>query len=113
MNKERLKFEDFKGGWLVGSFVPNLFNRKDVEVGVKYLEEGFIDEAHFHKLSTEFNLVIYGKIKLESGETVSKGDFFIYKPNQISKTKVLESSCVLVIRDSSHPDDKYLENDSL
>lgn len=106
MNK--YTYSDFTGGWLVGDFAPSLIRTSAVEVGIKYLSQGFVDLAHYHLKFTEFNVVVYGEIELESGLIVGEGQLFIYKPGQVSQTHVRKDSCVLVIRDGSCAEDKYL-----
>lgn len=99
-------YSDFIGGWFVGDFSPSLFKRKDIEVGLKYLEKGFVDAAHFHKASTEFNLIVYGLVRMGS-KTFTKGDFMNFLPNEISQVECLEDAAILVIRDGSGVGDKY------
>lgn len=99
-------FIDYKGGWLVGDFTPSLFKRKNIEVGVKYLYKGFIDQAHFHVKSTEFNLLLKGRLQ-QNGIIIEEKQFFIFSPKDVSKVSVLEDSIVLVIRDGSDINDKF------
>lgn len=107
MKRYDLSLEKFKGGWLVGDFDPNLLRRKDIEVAVKYLNLGFIDESHYHEKSTEYNFVLNGSIKTETGEIARKGECFVYEPSEISRTEALEdNTIILALRDSSNPDDK-------
>jgi quercetin dioxygenase-like cupin family protein len=107
MKKPGLKIEDFVGGWLVGDFSPSLFKRDNIEVGLKVIPEGFIDAAHFHKRTTEYNYVISGKMLLENGEEVNAGEFFVYQPFEIAKCKATENTTILVIRDGSITEDKF------
>lgn len=107
MAKSDLSLNDFIGGWLVGNFEPSLFKRDDIEVGLKQLKRGFVDEAHFHKKSSEFNVLISGRLKLETGEEIEAGNFFIYKPNEVARCEALSDCMILVIRDGSDPNDKY------
>ena len=55
--------KEFIKGWLVGDFSPSLFKSKDIEVGLKYYNSGFKEKAHYHKISTEYTLVVKGKAK--------------------------------------------------
>lgn len=101
-----MTYDDYVGGWLVGNFSPSLFKRNNIEVGIKYLEKGFVDSAHYHKKSTEFNLIVYGEVRLGS-KVFKKGDFMNFLPNEISQVECLQSAAILVIRDGSGVDDKY------
>lgn len=108
MKRDDLKIQNFTGGWLVGDFKPSLFKSKDIEVGLKMVPKGFVDDAHYHKLTTEYNFVVNGKMLLENGEEVSEGDCFICLPYEISKCRAVEDTTILVIRDGSFVGDKYL-----
>ena len=101
-----MTYNDFVGGWLVGDFAPSLIRRDGVEVGLKYLTKGFVDAAHFHKNSTEFNLIVYGKVQTGS-KVYSKGDFMNFGPGEVSQVECLEDAAILVIRDGSGVGDKY------
>ena len=108
MSLMKKKLNDFIQGWLVGDFEPHIIRRDDLEVGIKKLAKGFVDAAHYHRNSTEFNVLIAGKIKLESGQVLEEGEIFSYEPLEIAKCEALEESIVLVIRDGSGVGDKYL-----
>lgn len=97
----------FVGGWLVGDFEPSVFRSKSCEIGVKHLKAGFVDERHYHKLSTEFNLLIEGKL-IANGKAINTGDIFIYLPDEVNDVEVLQDSIILVIRNGTNPTDKYL-----
>ena len=106
-NMNDVKLSDFLGGWLVGSFSPSLFSRDDIEVGVKTLTLGFVDEAHYHKESNEYNVLLRGSL-LQNGVVIKEGSIFIFRPGEISKVSAITDSLILVIRDGSGVGDKYL-----
>ncbi len=101
------KLSNFPGGWLVGSFSPSLFSRGDIEVGVKILKAGFLDRAHYHKKSNEYNVLLSGSL-LHNGVVIEEGSIFIFRPGEVSKVSVLTDALILVIRDGSGIGDKYL-----
>lgn len=107
MKRPDLNLNTFIGGWLVGDFSPALFKRTDIEVGIKKLDKGFVDKAHWHEKSTEYNFIIAGRMRLETGQTVKEGEAFSYKPNEVSECAALEDTIILVIRDASVSNDKY------
>ena len=98
---------DFLGGWLVGSFSPALFSRGDIEVGVKTLKAGFVDEAHYHEKSNEYNVLLKGSLS-QNGVVIEEGTIFIFRPGEVSKVSALTDALILVIRDGSGVGDKYL-----
>ena len=99
--------KDYTGGWIVGSFTPALLKKSDIEVGVKYLKKGFVDDAHYHSNSTEYNVLISGKLS-QGKQIITKGDIFIFAPKDIAQVSVLEDAIVLVIRDGCAIGDKIL-----
>jgi hypothetical protein len=105
MNESKLS--DFPGGWLVGSFSPALFSRGDIEVGVKTLKAGFVDGAHYHKKSNEYNLLLRGSLS-QNGVVIEEGSIFVFGPCEVSKVSALTDALILVIRDGSGIGDKYL-----
>ena len=69
-------FEDMIKGWFIGNFQPTLYATNDVEIGVKKYLKGYSEKKHFHKISTEFTVIISGKVKLNG---------MIYGENEIIK----------------------------
>ncbi len=106
-NMNEAKLSDFLGGWLVGSFSPALFSRSDIEVGVKNLSAGFVDEPHYHIKSSEYNVLLKGSL-LQNGVVIEEGSIFIFRPGEVSKVSALTDALILVIRDGSGVGDKYL-----
>ena len=102
-----LNLDDFLGGWLVGDFSPALLQRDDIEVGVKRLEAGFIDDAHYHLNSSEYNVLLEGTLS-HNRTVIKKGSIFVFRPGEIAKVEALTDSLILVIRDGSGVNDKHL-----
>ena len=104
--------ENYLGGWLVGDFQPALFHLKNCEICVKEISAGYKDERHYHMLSTEFNVIISGRL-LANGSSLKEGDIFIYGPSEVNDVEVLEDTILLVIRDASNPLDKHTDLENL
>ena len=105
-----IDFDDFKGGWLVGNFEPSLFKRGNIEVGIHKIKKGYKSDGHYHLRSNEYNLILHGKIKnTDNNNIYKKGDIFVYEPKDKSKLEFLENTEILVIRDSSDPNDKFYD----
>lgn len=99
------RLTDFTNGWLIGNFEPSLM-KANFEVGLKTHEKGEFHRDHFHKLYTEFNLVIEGTM-IVNGKEFTAGDIFVLYPYEISQVEYLTDVKVLVARDGSDPTDKY------
>ena len=65
---------------------------------------------HFHKSSTEYNIVLDGNL-IVNGKKLKKNDIFIYYKKEISDVKFLSNVRLLVVRIPSSPKDKVIIND--
>jgi len=99
----------FKNGWLIGFFSPTLFFSPQVEVAIHDYKKGYKGEAHCHRLATEYNIIISGKV-IASKLELEAGQIFIYQPDEISDVVFLEDTKLLIIKTPSVPGDKYLCN---
>ena len=105
---EILNLNSFKGGWIIGSFEPNIFKRENIEVGIHEIKKGSKGDEHFHKKYTEYNLIISGLVYEPTIDRVLyPNEIFIYHPNDLSKVIFLEDTKLLVVRDGSDTKDKY------
>ena len=104
---KKFRYDDMKGGWYIGNFEPAAFKTQNFEVAYVKHTKDQKRETHFHKIATEINLVIRGKIKIN--DTVySTGDIFVIYPNEISAPSFLEDSEVIIVKVPSDVNDKYI-----
>lgn len=73
------KIEDMANGWFIGDFEPSLFKTPVMEVAVKYYKAGEAIEEHYHKLATEFMVVVEGEAEVV-GKRYKRGDIVIMMP---------------------------------
>ena len=104
MNVSNIK-KMFKG-WFIGNFEPSVLKTDKFEVGLHIHKKGDETHNHYHKLSTEVNVIISGKMKV-NGKILCDGDIFTFEPYTVSEAEFLEDTKLIVVRDSSHPKDKY------
>jgi quercetin dioxygenase-like cupin family protein len=83
---------EYKNGWFIGDFEPSIFKETT---------------PHTHKVTTELNYILKGKLHV-SGNILKSGDIWIYEKNEISDVQFLEDSELMVIRWPSIPTDKYI-----
>ena len=103
---EKFNLNDMIKGWFIGNFQPTLYSTNEVEVGVKKYLKGDSEKKHFHKIATEFTVVISGKVKLNG---------MIYGENEIIKINngivadfiALEDSTTIVVKLPGANNDKY------
>jgi hypothetical protein len=99
--------EDMKGGWFIGNFEPSLFKTNDVEVGVKKYKKGTYENAHFHKIATEFTLILNGRVRM-SGVEYTSGQIIKINPNEVTDFEALTDVTTVVVKLPGASNDKYL-----
>lgn len=104
------KLNDMIKGWFIGNFEPSLCKTNDVEVAVKTYKKGDIEDKHYHKIATEYTVVISGRVKMNGTEYVS-GDIIVMEPNEETDFECLEDGTVnVVVKLPGANNDKYLNN---
>lgn len=101
------KLSDFTKGWFIGKFSPSLLKSEAFEVGVREYAAGDIEKPHFHKIATEYTVIVSGKY-LVNDSIYSEGDIVTFLPHEISHFSCLESGKTTVVKVPSVPGDKYL-----
>ncbi len=94
-------------GWFVGNFEPNIYKTEHFEVGCLTHKKGEAKEAHYHKETTEINLLVSGSMTLQN-TLLSSGDLFILEKGEIADPIFHEDCTVVVVKIPSLPNDKYL-----
>ena len=102
-----MNLQQFTKGWLVGDFEPTLFKTKDIEVGVKYYKAGDKEENHYHKVATEYSIILYGSVRMLD-QIFKQGQIVTVLPDVENKFECLEDACIVVIKTPSVIGDKYL-----
>lgn len=105
---EKYKVEDFTGGWFIGDFMPTLFKTTDVEVALKKYFQGQKEESHYHKIATEFTVIIEGEVVM-SGITYKTGDIIKIMPGISTDFEALTNATTLVVKIPGAQNDKYLK----
>ena len=102
----RSRLDDMKGGWFIGDFDPAAFKTAQFEVSLKIHPAGEQWPAHFHKIATEINLVVSGRMLLQ-GELLTAGDIFILEPNEVADPTFYEDCSIVCVKVPSAIGDKY------
>lgn len=100
------RISNFVNGWLIGNFEPTLSKTPDFEVAHHKYPKGFSGTPHTHKIATEYNYIVKGRL-IASGQELSDGEIFIYEPNEVSDVVFLEDTDLIIIKTPSVPGDKY------
>lgn len=88
--------KNMKKGWFIGNFEPSLFKTNDCEIAVKEYKKGDYEQKHYHKIATEYTVVISGKVKM-NGVEYSAGDIVIMEPNEETDFECLEDGTKNVV----------------
>ena len=102
-----LKLSDFTKGWVVGDFEPSIIRTKEVEVSVRFYDEGYTEPAHVHKVATEITIIHDGVYDM-NGTMLKRGDVMVLNPGDPTAFKCIEAGSNTVIKMPSVIGDKYL-----
>lgn len=101
------KLSEMTRGWLIGNFEPSIYKTEDFEVGVLTHLKGEKWPAHYHKIGTEYNVLLKGKMFCCDKELVT-GDIFIIEPNEVADPIFHEDCTILCVKIPGKPNDKFL-----
>jgi hypothetical protein len=104
---KKWSLEQFRGGWIVGDFLPSVEKTGLFEFGVKRFLAGDIEPAHYQKVAQEITVVISGKVRIGELEFVP-GDVCQIFPGEVADFEALESGSLAVIKFPSDPSDKEI-----
>jgi len=100
-------YKDMKGGWFVGNFEPSAYKTENFEVSYKIHPKGEIWDHHYHKVATEINFLISGRMKIIDTELKS-GDIFVIEPNEVADPVFYEDCHIVCVKTTSLKGDKYI-----
>lgn len=101
------KLHEMVKGWFIGNFEPSLLKTNDVEVAVKTYEKGDYEARHYHKIATEFTVIVSGKVKM-NGIEYGTGDIVVIEPNETTDFECLENGTTnIVVKIPGANKDKY------
>lgn len=101
---------DMVGGWIIGNFNPSLFKTNDVEIAIKKYKAGDYDSSHYHKIATEYTVIVDGQVEM-SGNIYNKDDILIISPGEVTDFRAITNSTTVVIKIPGANNDKYLLHD--
>ncbi|GHT00385.1 hypothetical protein FACS1894108_12310 [Planctomycetales bacterium] len=90
------KINDMTKGWFIGNFNPSLFKTNEVEVAVKSYQKGDREEAHYHKIATEYTAIIAGIVRM-NGVEYGAGDIIVMEPHESTDFECLEDGTMNVV----------------
>ena len=94
------------GNWWIGDFYPTCLKTTDFEICHAVHKSGQYWQPHFHKIATEYNYLIRGRMLIHNKE-IKPGEIFILKPYEIANPVFLEDCEITVLKVPSIKNDKY------
>lgn len=101
------KLDNMTKGWFIGNFEPSLGKTNDMEVAVKSYNAGDYEEKHYHKIATEYTVVVKGRVKMFDKE-FGEGDIVVAEPGDATDFTALTDAMNVVVKIPGANDDKYL-----
>lgn len=101
------KLSGMQGGWFIGNFEPSLFKTNDCEVAVKTYKKGDKEGKHYHKIATEYTVVVKGKVKMFD-DVYEEGAIIVVEPGDATDFEALEDAVNVVVKIPGANNDKYL-----
>jgi hypothetical protein len=106
MEIERYKLEDMLKGWFIGNFDPSLNKTNDVEVGIKKYSAGYYENYHYHKIATEFTVIISGTVEM-NGIQYFENEIIKINPGVKTNFKAITDVITVVVKMPGANNDKY------
>jgi hypothetical protein len=103
------KLKDMHSGWFIGNFQPSVFKTNDIEVAIKKYKEGDYENAHYHKLATEYTVIVSGTVKMNN-KIYSEGDVIVIEPYESTDFRAITDVITTVVKIPGANNDKYLLN---
>lgn len=102
------RIDEMTKGWFIGNFEPILLKTNAVEVALKKYKKGDYEKAHYHKIATEFTVIVSGRVRMNGKEYI-EGDIIVIEPNDSTDFEALEDNTVnVVVKIPGANNDKYL-----
>lgn len=98
---------DFIKGWFLGNFDPSLLKTQEFEVGIKKYQSGDTEQPHFHKIATEYTVIIQGRAEF-NGKIYEKDEIVVVEPRDVISFKALTDLITVVVKIPGASNDKYL-----
>jgi len=104
---EKHNLNEMIGGWFIGNFEPSLLKTNDVEVAVKNYKAGDAEEAHYHKIATEYTIILKGKVRM-MGVEYNEGEILTIPPMESTDFLALTDVTTVVVKIPGASNDKYI-----
>lgn len=102
------RLEDMVRGWFIGNFKPSLCETNAVEVAVRQYGKNDKEDRHYHKIATEYTVIISGRVRMFDQE-FGPGSIVVVEPGEATAFESLTDDTVnVVVKIPGASSDKYL-----
>ena len=101
------KLDSMTKGWFIGNFTPSLYKTNEVEIAVKSYKAGDYEDKHYHKIATEYTVIIDGEVEM-NGVRYKKNDIIVMEPGEMTDFKAITDSTNVVVKIPGANNDKYI-----
>jgi quercetin dioxygenase-like cupin family protein len=96
-------------GWFIGNFTPTLLATEAMEVAVKRYSAGEREEWHYHKVATEFTVIVSGEVEM-NGKRYRAGDILVIPPGEGTDFHAVVDTVTTVVKVPGAKHDKFLRS---
>ena len=100
------KLDEMIGGWFIGNFTPSLCKTNYVEAAVKKYKAGQSEMSHYHKIATEYTVIVKGSVKM-NGVKYNEGSIITIYPMEATDFIALTDVITAVIKVPGAKNDKF------
>jgi len=100
-------WNDFKGGWFIGNFLPTIIPTDAVEVCIKRYKAGDYDSRHMHKVADEITMIVEGMVSM-NGVKYSANDILLIEKGDATDFLAVTDAITCVVKLPCVKGDKYL-----
>lgn len=105
---KKFNLNDMIRGWIIGNFDPSLLKTNEFEIAVKRYKAGEYEETHYHKISTEYTVIVSGIVEM-SGVIYNQDDILIIPKMEETDFKAITDVVTVVIKVPFSKNDKYIK----
>lgn len=94
---KELLLNNFKNGWIVGDFNPNIINWGEGEIAIKEYKKGFVEIGYCHEAADVFLILVSGVIRC-SGKTIYADTILQFgRGESISFVAIEDSKAIIIV----------------
>jgi hypothetical protein len=104
----KFNLKNMINGWFIGNFEPSVFKTNDVEIAIKRYNAGDYDFKHYHKIATEYTVIVEGTVEM-LGKTYIKDDIIIIETKEVTDFRAITDAITVVVKIPGANKDKYID----